>query len=149
MMECGHLEQKKRNVPIVCLVAILVAVLALSCQPGIKGCRSMLRRGEVSKIINKYWKRTGGNFRVRGPLSIAQVQEELFGRPLNSSDIHGAQGSTDLAKAWDSVKAKYREGDELYFFTADERSWAELNGRRGYALIRKDQVVDILVTFLN
>ena len=139
----------KNKLLIVCLSAVLMAVLAFSYRPLIKGCHSMARRGEVRKVMNEYWKLTGSTFQVKGPLTIAQVEEMLFGTPWDSEDTIRTYESTNLGKVWVSIKTRYKGGDELYFFTSDERSWAELNGQRGYALIRKNQVVDLLVTFMN
>lgn len=140
---------KKNKLLIVCLSAVLMAVLAFSYRPVAEGCRSMLRRGEVREIMNEYWKRTGGNFGVKGPLIIAQVEEKLFGTPLDSDVTRRTYESTERGKVWGSIKAKYRDGDELYFFTSDKRSWGELRGMRGYVLIRKNQVVDLMVTLMN
>lgn len=130
-------------------MAVLMGVLAFPYRPLIKGCHSIHRRGEVRKVMNEYWKLTGSNFHVRGPLTICKVEEQLFGTPWDSEATRRTYGSTERGKVWGTIESKYKEGDELYFFTSDQRSWAELRGMRGYALIRKDQVVDLMVTFLN
>ncbi len=44
-------------------------------------------------------------------------------------------------KSWQELKARRRKGDELYFFTSDERSLAALDGVTGYALIWGQNIV--------
>jgi hypothetical protein len=92
---------------------------------------------------------SGRRYHVRGPLNLAHVEHELFGRPLDSSSVTGTSENADFAKAWEKFKNSYADGDELYFARSDRRSWERLNGWRGYVLIRQNKVVNTLTTFLN
>jgi hypothetical protein len=109
----------------------------------------MTRQAEVRKMMNAVGRESGRQYQVRGPLTVAQVEQELFGGSLDSDSMARASGNTDFAKAWDKVKRNYRSGDELYFVNSDMRSWSRLNGWRGYVLVRQDRVVDGVTTFMN
>jgi len=75
-------------------------------------------------------------FEVRGPLNVAQLEKE-FGK------------SHEETAAMNRLKNPYREGDEVYFFTSDVQSWSDRAGVEGYVLIRKDRIVDGIVTGMN
>jgi len=113
------------------------------------GLYSVKRRADVREAMNAYGRTSGRTYDVRGPLTLAQVELEVFGRPFESAGIDGMPGSTDFGKAWDKFRGSYATGDEFYFVESDQRSWAQLAGWRGYVLIRKNEVVDSLTTFLN
>ncbi len=140
---------RKEKVLIACLVAILASALVLCYKPFSDRWRSVVKRAEVHKIMNEYWKPIGGDFRVKGPLATAQVEKALFGTPLDSEEARQTYESTGRGEAWGRTKAKWKDGDEFYFFTSDKRSWSELRGRQGYVLIRKKQVVDVMLTRMN
>jgi len=151
MVGYAHLNIVRANkkVLVMAAVGILMAALAFLYRPIIEGCHSMVRRAEVHKIMNEYWKPIGGDFRVKGPLATAQVEKALFGTPLDSEEARQTYESTGRGEAWGRTKAKWKDGDEFYFFTSDKRSWSELRGRQGYVLIRKKQVVDVMLTRMN
>lgn len=145
---------KKRRTSILCLAVVLLAVLAYFHRPLIDRSHLIIRRFEIGRILRKYW--SAGNsdyskrrFHARGPLTIAQVETELFGKPLDWGDTSGTDQSTELDKIWAKIKSNYKTGDELYFFTSDKRSWDKLMGQRGYVVIRGTEVVNVLVTFMN
>ena len=141
---------KRRAIPI-CFLVVLIALLTCWHRPVMEVLYSAWRRGEVRAAMNNAGGRKSRcRYRIRGPLSIAQVELELFRRTLGPSDLGGASESTDPGRvAWEKMKAKYRDGDELYFVSSDERSWARLEGWRGYVLIRGNTYVDVLTTLLN
>ena len=98
----------------------------------------------------------GLDFEIRGPLTVAEVEEELaeFYKELaelrrNTSDSPLRIDDIDLGEAWRRLKSTYRDGDELYFFTSDESSWAEFNGMKGYVIVRQNQFVDWTVIAFN
>jgi len=92
----------------------------------------------------------GRGWKIRGPLTVAQVEQESLDQ-LNKS------GRTDIPPGpfgfigddWVRLRSNYREGDEFYFFRSDERSWAYLRGGEGYILIRGNEEVGRIVTSMN
>ncbi len=122
----------------------LLAILACSCReagnsptPG-QPEATMERREEVRKVISNYLHHANVDI-VRGPLTVGDVRKELaeVGRKLG--EVPG----------WTELKPKLQQGDELYFYKTDLRSWAELRGREGYVAIRGNEVIGSLLTFMN
>ena len=145
---------KKKTILIVCLVIVLLAVLAYFHRPLIDRFHLIRRRLEIGRILEQQWafgnsEYSKRHFQVIGPLTIAQVETELFGKPLDSDYATRTNQRTDFDKVWAEFKSNYKTGDELYFFTTDNRSWDRLMGQRGYVVIRSREVVDSLVTFMN
>lgn len=140
---------KKKRTILLCLMAILTAVLIYWHRQITGSVHSTIRGAGVRKIMNAHGHKSGRRYQVRGPLTIAQVERELFGMPLDSNGGAGTPDSADLKKAWEGIRNNYRDGDELYFFRSDKRSWARLSGSQGYVLIRQSTVVDVLTTLLN
>jgi len=107
------------------------------------------RRNEVCELISERFG-LGFSVEIKGPLTIAEVENESL-ENLSKTD------RKDIPKVpfgfmndrWNQFKSKYQEGDELYFFTSDEKSWAALYGRQGYAIVRKNQIINVIVTRLS
>jgi len=98
----------------------------------------------------------GRGWEIRGPLTVEQVKEELLELHKESSRIREkVYGPTkrfedsDAGAHWGPFQNMYREGDEIYFFRSDERSWLNLSGEQGYVLIRKNEMLYSLVTAIN
>ena len=89
-------------------------------------------------------------FEVRGPLTIAQVEQEVLAETSKFArvDILPEPFGFEAAR-WRQVKDQYTTGDEFYFFTSDECSWSNLCGVRGYILARECDIVDSIVTRIN
>lgn len=109
----------------------------------------MNRRAAATKIINQAGRHTGHRYQLRGPLTIAQVEKELFGRPFDPNYLTGTSRNPDFDRLWQQIRSDYRKGDELYFADSDKRSWRQLNGRRGYVLIRQNRIIYTITTFIN
>lgn len=119
-------------------VVTLMMVLTCSCQndnPTLRG--SMERRDEVRKIAGSYLH--SGVDIVRGPLTVREVQKELTKAGDRPEGVPG----------WKELKAKLRQGDELYFYKTDSESWRELRGRMGYLAIRQNEIIGIALTLMN
>jgi hypothetical protein len=142
--ETRALLENRRTI-LLCLAGVCVVLLMCWHREIMHGLYAMKRRADVQNVMNAH----GHQYKVRGPLTIAQLETELFGRPLDSRDIAGISASADFLKAWGQFRESYETGDEFYFVDSDERSWAQLTGWRGYVLIRKNEVVGSLTTFLN
>jgi len=132
-----------------CLAGVLTALLICWHREIVHGFHLMKRRADVRVIMNVSGHNSGYRYDVRGPLTIGQVEVEIFRRPLQSGDVNEMPVNADFVKAWNEFRGSYEAGDELYFVNSDRRSWEQLVGWRGYVLIRKNRVMNSLVTFLN
>jgi hypothetical protein len=54
-----------------------------------------------------------------------------------------------MHQAWEDFKAAMAPGDELWTFSSPAESWADLAGRAGIALVRKDIPIRTIVTKMN
>lgn len=132
--------------------ACLMAVLVCSCQRVIDDPTlgrpeepiSPERREEVRKIISCSYH--AGLDILRGPLSIKEVRKELAEEAKRAPRENGRVTYDPMVN---ELKAILKQGDELYFFRSDHRSWGELRGREGYVAIRGDKVTGSLVTEMN
>jgi len=90
-------------------------------------------------------------FEIRGPLTVTQFEEERARSHAESAETRNRARDTDKAFTgnYTLFKGGYRDGDELYFFRSDRRSWGHLKGREGYVLIRKGEIADMIVTVVN
>ena len=52
-------------------------------------------------------------------------------------------------KAWQELKAAMQPGDELWTFASPAKSWEDLAGRAGIAVVRNGIPIKALVTKLN
>ena len=93
---------------------------------------------------------------IRGPLSIDRFKAEMmemYEESLearnevydNNKSFEDSEISKDIAR----FERQYQEGDEIYFFRSSERSWVFLCGSEGYIFIRKNQIMDKIVTAIN
>ena len=138
------------------LVLCLVAVLGFSCQQAAdragKAGHDVVtsRQEEVSRLLRDHYRDSEMGFEVRGPLTISQVEQESLEELSKSprKDIPPGPFGFEGHK-WLQLKSKYVCGDELYFFTSDERSWSYLSGIKGYVLVRGNTFVDGIITGMN
>jgi hypothetical protein len=54
-----------------------------------------------------------------------------------------------LNAKWEALKARMQPNDELWTFSSPPRTWEDLAGRAGVALVRDGQAIEIIVTMLN
>ncbi len=129
----------------------LVLALVCSCREAIDNPtpgrfeNTTERQEAIREIIGNYLHRGIGI--VRGPLTVAQVQEEL------AEDAGRQSGAGERVipggPEWKQLKAKLKRGDELYFCRTDPESWSELRGREGYIGIRGNEVIGFFLTLMN
>jgi hypothetical protein len=82
--------------------------------------------------------------KLRGPLALSEVEEELAELKSMLRVPSAAGGS--ISAGWDRLKSEYREGDELYFWLLTKRpSYSQF---WGYVLVREDEIVTSLLTGL-
>jgi hypothetical protein len=54
-----------------------------------------------------------------------------------------------LNAKWEALKADMQPNDELWTFSSPPRTWEDLAGRAGIALVRDGIAIEIIVTMLN
>ena len=54
-----------------------------------------------------------------------------------------------LHDRWEALKGEMRPGDELWTFSSPPKSWEDLAGRAGIALVRDGKPVSLLVSAMN
>jgi hypothetical protein len=107
---------------------------------------------EVAAIVTGWLGYVAGPVRVRGPLSILDVEQREV---LRNLDLIAA-GIPQLrvpfwafCDEWRHLVSQIKGGDLIYHFTTDDIDWGLLGGREGYVLIRKGEVVEMIITALN
>jgi hypothetical protein len=112
------------------------------------------RREAVAKVVKAHFKSKYA-FETRGPLTLTQFdkeEKESYGHSMKSSlRIEGEPFFADSLEqggcGW--FRLHSRQGDQLYFFTSDPRSWSDLAGKRGYVLVRKNEIIESMVESTN
>ncbi len=86
----------------------------------------------------------GPGWAIRGPLTIAQVEQESLQRIRLSPnpDVPQVPFGYDNDQ-WNTLKSQYKDGDEFYFFGLYPRP-PYVYGTSGYVLIRGNQIVGLI-----
>jgi hypothetical protein len=118
-------------------------------------------RASLQELMAAHLKETGrwygswSEYEFRGPLTVEEIEQEtLQALAEEAAQIKGRRDVPQMPfgfanSMWIDFTKEYRRGDELYFFTTVERSWAAQMGSEGYLLLRKDKVVRTIITVLN
>ena len=146
----------KRSIPVVLLLGCVATLLMCPPRPDVSSPRATARRrAQVAELVKARFRGQYG-FEVRGPLTLTQFADELKESYAKWLELARQVGDQNAELVSSSVKSKCdritlltREGDELYFFTSDRRSWGELAGKDGYVLVRKDKIVDLIIRNSN
>jgi hypothetical protein len=103
----------------------------------------------ISKNISDYF-HMGFSIEIKGPFTIEEVEKKSLDRLSKSSrqDIPKVPFGFNNDE-WKKFKSNYKDGDEIFYLTSDEKSWRGLYGREGYALIRNEKVVLVIITGLS
>ena len=84
----------------------------------------------------------GPGWVIRGPLTITQIEQKSLEEMRESSRKDLPQVPFGFINdQWKKLKSQYKDGDELYFFGSELM--------RGYVLIHKNKVIDIIVTDIS
>jgi hypothetical protein len=108
---------------------------------------------EVQAMIGRFG--MAGFLEVRGPLSVAEVEQEMLMEVLCEFGQYNDMRSIPRLpfayanEVWQDFKAQVQDNDVIYFFTSDKASWHGLIGREGYALIRGGKVIRVLITAMS
>jgi hypothetical protein len=84
-------------------------------------------------------------------ISVAEAEAEYPGVRDERAKQHPALARPfgALNAKWEALKADIRPGDELWTFSSPPRTWEDLAGRAGIALVRDGQAIEVIVTKLN
>ena len=143
------------------IILCVVLLLSCSCRHGDDKPRAACDQGRMSRLMEAYLEqgepytqgrlRTTYGFEFRGPLTIEQLEQDMLDAekertggdaPLASSDFINLINDRWLHRR----RHSYRPGDVFYFFRTDQSTWDTLVGSEGYLLLRKGEIIDVLVT---
>ncbi len=85
---------------------------------------------------------------VEGPLSVEEIEKREM-RNISKCDRCPQVPFGFINDSWIALKSKITAGDRIYFFRTNTASWMALMGRQGYALIRKNTTIDVILTEMN
>ena len=118
------------------LILTLLCAISLSCA-------GMARAADDMPLIPKSW--------LDKKITIAEAEAEHPG--INDERV---QRFPDAAKPfgfksgqWEAIKAAMQPGDELWTFASPAKSWEDLAGRAGIAVVRDGNPIMVLTTMLN
>jgi len=143
------------RIAITCLILTLVSV---SCRGSNKdGQRGQTSTAtQVSKLLKEYCRGYPFNFEVQGPVTLTEYRngwiegyEKWAERMRKDNRSPGTFEDSSQGRECARLETQYREGDELYFFRSEERSWSDLAGTEGYVLIRNGKIIDTVETRTN
>jgi hypothetical protein len=137
---------------IIMVCPLYLALVCMSCRGSDPNAQTG-KAVQVDKMLQERYQSYPFTFRVRGPVPVTEFREScvrayeercrLLREPATMFE-HSEPG-----RLWARLEAEYREGDALYFFRSDERSWGEMCGREGYVLIRNAMILDLIETKMN
>lgn len=82
---------------------------------------------------------------IIGPLTIEEIEARETPRCAGCPQVPFGRSN----ESWEAFKMQVQEGDELYLFSSDKKSWSAFAGRLGYAHIRDGKVVDVMIILIS
>jgi hypothetical protein len=138
-----------------CFMLVLVLVCT-SCRGHHTDGQGASKAAQVHKLLKEECRGHPFSFEVRGPVAVMEFREvwvkgydEWAGRMRKHNRSPGTFEDSSQGREYARLAGQYREGDELYFFRSEARSWSDLSGTEGYVLIREDRIVDTVITGEN
>ena len=123
------------------LILTLLCAISLSCA-GL-ACAGLARAADDMPLIPKAW--------LDKKVTVAEAEAEHPG--IKDERV---QRFPDAAKPfgfksgqWEAIKAAMQPSDELWTFASPAKSWEDLAGRAGIAVVRDGNPVMVLTTMLN
>ena len=123
------------------LILTLLCAISLSCAGIVSS--DLARAADDMPLIPKSW--------LDKKMTIAEAEAEHPG--INDERV---QRFPDAAKPfgfksgqWEAIKAAMQPGDELWTFASPAKSWEDLAGRAGIAVVRDGNPIMVLTTMLN
>lgn len=89
---------------------------------------------------------------VSAPLKIVEIEkvetERIAAFSAIRDDIPKLPFGFENSK-WVEFKAKIKPGDKIVSYSSDRKSWSDLAGQAGYAILRSGCIVEDFVTMQN
>jgi hypothetical protein len=142
-------------------ITIGCLILTLACM----SCRGSNKDGQtqetstatrVNRLLKESCRGYPFDFEVRGPVTLDEFRgvwttgyEEWAEYMRKTNRSPGTFEDSSQGRQCARLETQYTEGDELYFFRSEERSWSDLSGMEGYVLIRAGRIVDDVITKEN
>jgi hypothetical protein len=112
---------------------------------------------EAQEALRKEWEQREGGIREEEEDSTEDVIPKDWLRDKLSleqaeADNTPAGGGVPFNKQndrWERLKASLQAGDQVWAFSSSHKSWENLAGRAGVAVVRNGRVVDCIVTIMN
>jgi hypothetical protein len=122
------------------IVALLCAMLLGQGQPIYAPDKAP---GQGAPVIPAAW--------LIKKISVAEAEAEHPGMRDERAKQHPelARPFGALNAKWEKLKADMQPNDELWTFSSPPRTWEDLAGRAGIALVRDGQVIEVIVTMFN
>jgi hypothetical protein len=140
-------------------IGCLILVLAcMSCRGSNRDGQGQetSRASQVNRLLKESYRGYPYNFEVRGPVTLAEYRkawiegyEKWAERVRKDNRSPGTFEDSSQGREYARFETQYREGDELYFFRSEKRSWRDLAGTEGYVLIRNGKIIDTVETRVN
>ena len=136
------------------LIGCLVLTFGgVSCRESSTHTQEDNTQRQVNRVLKVYYERYPFDFEVRGPAALKEFREvwvkgyeEWADHMRKINRPAGTFEDSSQGRECARLEGEYREGDELYFFRSEERSWSDLFGREGYVLIREGKIVSLVET---
>lgn len=123
-------------------LVLFFVVLTYNCNGQIKD--TIKNKIYMEKIQQLY----GNDVSIDGPFTIAEIESK------NKVEIEKDRKKTIIPfgyvnDQWLEIKSKMKKGDKIFEFSTGPDSWANLAGRAGIVVLRKNELVGTLITTMN
>ena len=127
---------------LVCLSMLIVLFTA-----HVSDNRAETRGGKniIEKIITQ---EIGLPVTIEGPFTIEEVEKRAMEEIKKSPDAPQIPFGY-INEEWQEFKKKCSKNSAIYAFDSSRESWEALRGRKGYALIDNNKVIDIIITRMS
>lgn len=110
----------------------------------------------VRKMINKFNEHFGFSIfeekKEKRPEIKIEYTRELYTLEKADKEMNidlGPKAKLLTFNPWENFKSKINEGDEIYKFRSDTKSWKHLAGREGFELVRNGEVIYSITTEMS
>jgi hypothetical protein len=134
----------KEEKPLSHLIFLFVILSVISFS-----CKSQVKDTTANNIyIEKIQQLFGSDVSIDGPLTIAEIESK------NKVEIEKDGKKISLPfgyinDQWLEIKSKMKKGDRIFEFSTGPDSWANLAGRAGVIVLRKNKLIGTIITTMN
>jgi hypothetical protein len=131
----------KNLIKLNCIVLFLIAI-AFKCNGQVKD--TVANKIYIEKIQQLY----GKDVSIDGHFSIGEIE----GKNKIEIEKEGKKISLPFGyvnNQWLEIKSKMKKGDKIFEFSTGPDSWANLAGRAGVIVLRKNELIGTVITTMN